>query len=371
MQIPQVWEKGGLQGLNGVVWFMKEVELSREQAKSEDVILELGPLDNSDMTFFNGPPVGEMAQWDKPRSYPIPSYALRAGKNIVVVRIEDTGGEGGFRGEADQLKLKAAGWELPLAGEWRYKIGELKTDLNPNDYPTGPFNAMIHPLIPFAIKGAIWYQGESNVGNGYQYRRLMPMLIEDWRAQWGQGDFPFLMVQLANFGEHLRLPGNSKWAEVREAQLLTSLHHPNTGMAIAIDIGDGNDVHPRNKQEVGRRLALNALANTYGKKIVYSGPVYRQHRIEQDKIRIFFDHIAEELVSGDASGKLKGFAIAGEDGVYQWAKACIEGNSVVVFHPEVKNPKNVRYGWEDNPEEVNLFNAAGLPASPFRTDVPE
>lgn len=372
IQVPQVWEKAGLKDLDGIVWFQKEFELSSEQAKSEVVMLELGPLDDSDMTFFNGPLIGKThGEWAKARVYEVPSYVLRSGRNVVVVRVEDTGGDGGFRGEPEQVKLKGPEWVLPLAGEWRFKIGEFKSDIRPNDFPSGLFNAMIHPLIPFGIKGAIWYQGESNVNNGYQYRKLMPMMIEDWRARWQQGDFPFLMVQLANFGEHLQEPGSSKWAELREAQFLTALHHPNTSMAVTIDIGEGNDIHPRNKQDVGKRLALQALANTYGREIIYSGPVYKRHQVEQGRIRVFFDHTAAGLTAADGSKNLKGFSIAGPEGTFRWAEAYIDQNSVVVYNPEVKNSKNVRYGWEDNPEEVNLFNSAGLPASPFRTDVPK
>jgi len=231
--------------------------------------------------------------------------------------------------------------------------------------PTALFNAMVAPIIPYAIRGVIWYQGESNVGRAYQYRKLFPALINSWRRAWGQGDFPFLFVQLANYLERKPEPTESAWAELREAQLLTFKTVRNTGMAVAIDIGEANDIHPRNKQDVGKRLALAALAIAYGQKVVYSGPIYRSMRIEGDKIRLFFDHVGSGLVA--KGGELKGFAIAGEDRKFVWAKAKIEGNTVVVWSEQVPKPVAVRYAWADNPE-CNLYNKEGLPASPFRTD---
>ncbi|MFA0752919.1 MAG: hypothetical protein IMHGJWDQ_000683 [Candidatus Fervidibacter sp.] len=224
---------------------------------------------------------------------------------------------------------------------------------------------MVAPLIPYAIRGVIWYQGESNVGRAYQYRKLFPALIASWRKAWGQGDFPFLFVQLANYLPRRSEPSESAWAELREAQLLTFKTVPNTGMAVAIDIGEADDIHPRNKQDVGKRLALAALAIAYGQKIVWSGPIYRSMRIEGNRIRLFFDHVGSGLVAkGD---KLVGFAIAGKDRKFVWAKAEIEGDTVVVWSEQVPEPVAVRYGWADNPE-CNLYNREGLPASPFRTD---
>ncbi len=230
--------------------------------------------------------------------------------------------------------------------------------------PAGLYNGMIKPIVPFAIKGVIWYQGESNASRAYQYRTLFRTMIRDWRRTWAQGDFPFLFVQLANFRARKPEPGESDWAELREAQLL-ALGEPNTGMAVAIDIGEANDIHPRNKQEVGRRLALAALAIAYGKDVVYSGPIFKRAELEGNKIRLYFDHVDGGLIAkGD---ELRGFAIAGEDRRFVWAKARIEGDTVVVWSEEVEKPVAVRYGWADNPD-CNLYNKAGLPASPFRTD---
>lgn len=230
--------------------------------------------------------------------------------------------------------------------------------------PSGLYNGMICPIVPFAIKGVIWYQGESNASRAYQYRKLFRTMIRDWRRTWGQGDFPFLFVQLANFRQRRAEPGESDWAELREAQMM-ALQEPNTAMAVAIDIGEANNIHPRNKQEVGRRLALAALAIAYGQDVVYSGPLFDRMEIEGNKVRLHFKHVDGGLVA--KGGELRGFAIAGPDRKFVWAKAVIEGDTVVVWSDEVPNPVAVRYGWADNPD-CNLYNKAGLPASPFRTD---
>jgi len=231
--------------------------------------------------------------------------------------------------------------------------------------PAGLYNAMVSPLVPYAIQGVIWYQGESNADRAWQYRKLFPLMIEDWRASWGQGPFPFLFVQLANWQERQPEPGESDWAELREAQLMT-LDLPNTGMAVTIDIGEAEDIHPKNKQEVGRRLALNALANTYGKEVVYSGPIYKSMKQKGNKIVLSFSHTDHGL-EARGGGPLKGFAIAGEDRQFVWANAEIDGTKVVVWSDELAEPVAVRYAWAINPE-CNLYNGAGLPASPFRTD---
>jgi sialate O-acetylesterase len=231
--------------------------------------------------------------------------------------------------------------------------------------PSGLYNAMIAPLIPYGIQGAIWYQGESNAGRAYQYRKLFPAMIKNWRADWEQGDFPFLFVQLANFRAVKPDPNESDWAELREAQLMT-LAVPNTGMATIIDIGDAVDIHPKNKQDVGKRLALWALAETYGKEIVYSGPLYKSMEVRGNQIVLHFDHVGGGLVAGGGE-PLKGFAVAGADRKFVWADAKIEGDKVVVSSGQVSEPVAVRYAWADNPV-CNLYNKEKLPASPFRTD---
>lgn len=237
-----------------------------------------------------------------------------------------------------------------------------------SDHPhraAGLYNSMIAPLIPGVIKGVIWYQGESNAGRAYQYRKLFPAMIQNWRRDWGQKDFPFLFVQLANFKKRQPQPSESSWAELREAQLMT-LALPKTAMAVIIDIGEANDIHPKNKQDVGYRLGLAAHAIAYGADKVYSGPIYESMEVDGDKVRLSFKHIGGGLVIKNGE-PLKGFAIAGPDRKFVWADAQIDSNTVVVWNKEVPNPVAVRYAWADNPE-CNLYNQAGLPASPFRTD---
>ena len=231
--------------------------------------------------------------------------------------------------------------------------------------PAGLYNAMIAPLIPYGLGGAIWYQGESNASRAYQYRKLFPAMIKNWHNDWGQGDFPFLFVQLANFMAIDPEPAESMWAELREAQSMT-LDLPNTGMAVIIDIGEAKDIHPKNKQDVGKRLALWALARSYGKELVYSGPIYKSMKIENDKVILYFDHVGGGLVAA-LDEPLKGFAIAGADRKFVWADAKIDGDNIVVSSGEVSAPVTVRYAWADNPV-CNLYNEEGLPASPFRTD---
>lgn len=240
-----------------------------------------------------------------------------------------------------------------------------KQSVIPPHFPTVLSNGMIEPLIPYAFRGVIWYQGEANTGSAHQYRDLFPRLIRDWRKRWTQGNFPFLFVQLANFMPVEDQPGENSWAELREAQFLT-LSEPNTGMAVAIDIGDAEDIHPKNKQEVGRRLALNALRIAYKQDVVASGPIYRSMQIENEKMRLTFSNIADGLVIKNGED-LEGFAIAGEDRVFRWAEGAIDGDTVVLWHPQIKEPVAARYAWASNPI-CNLYNSAGLPASPFRTD---
>jgi len=242
----------------------------------------------------------------------------------------------------------------------------------PQDPATSPhrpatlYNGMISPLLPFACKGAIWYQGESNAGRAYAYRTLLPTMIQSWRDAWSNPDFKFLIVQLANFQKPADKPGDDQWAELREAQTMTAAM-PNNGQALAIDLADADnpsDIHPKNKQDVGKRLALVALAKTYGKDVAYNGPVYDSMKVDGDKVVLKFRHAEGMKAKGD---KLTGFAIAGEDKKWVWAEAKVEGDTVVVSSPEVKNPVAVRYAWSTNPV-ANLYNAAGLPATPFRTD---
>jgi sialate O-acetylesterase len=335
-----------------------------------------------DVTWVNGIRVGGFetpGHWQAARKYKIAPTVIRPGRNVIAVRVLDTGGGGGIYGSPEQMKIgpaEAAGEAaISLAGRWRYKKSyDLKSMPpqprpplfvnNPNT-PASLYNGMLAPLIPYGIQGAIWYQGESNAGRAYQYRRLFPAMIQNWRDDWGEGDFPFLFVQLANFMAAKPDPSDSEWAELREAQMMT-LALPNTAMAVIIDIGDANDIHPKNKQDVGKRLALWALAKTYGKEMVYSGPIYKSMKVEGHNIVLHFDHVGGGLVAREGETS-KSFAVAGADRKFVWADARIDGDTVVVSSDKVPEPVAVRYAWADNPV-CNLYNKEGLPASPFRTD---
>jgi sialate O-acetylesterase len=372
MVLPTYWENAGLKKYDGIVWFRKEVSIPQAWA-GKNVTLHLGPVDNIDVTWFNGEKVGGMAEASTPRVYNISSVLVKAGKNILAVKVTDLQGTGGIWGKPKELYLKnKSGQSISLAGDWKYrKSVDLKElgarPVNPVDpnRPTVLYNAMLAPLMPYAIRGAIWYQGESNAGRAFQYQALFPTMINDWRANWGQGEFPFLFVQLANFKEVQPLPKDDEWAELREAQLKT-LALPNTGMAVTIDIGDAKDIHPKNKQEVGRRLALNALGKFYGKEIIYSGPIYKSMAVNGKEITLSFEHVNGGL-KAHGSDELKGFSIAGADKKFYWADAKIVGETVVVSSAKVTDPVAVRYAWAINPV-CNLCNKADLPASPFRTD---
>lgn len=376
MNVPGHWEGQGLPNFDGIVWFRRDFDLP-ENWTDKDAKLHLGPIDDRDTTWVNGSKVGEMSDWNHDRTYKVPKKLLKTGRNTIAVRVLDTGGGGGFHGRAEQLKLERQGGDpVALAGEWRWNmtkpIGEVsqpptRLDNNPNAI-TVLSNGMIACLEPFAIKGAIWYQGESNAGRAEQYRRLLPTMIKDWRQRFGVGDFPFYIVQLANFMERTNDPVQSGWAELRESQLWTAQNIPNTGIAVTIDIGEAHDIHPRNKQDVGKRLALEALAKTYGKQLVHQGPLYKGMKVEGNAVRLEFDHVGGGLEQrGD---KLAGFAIAGADGKFVHGEARIDGATVIVTGAGIDQPTAVRYGWANNPP-ATLFNKDGLPASPFRTDAPK
>jgi sialate O-acetylesterase len=373
MKLPTLWEDAGIDGLDGFVWFRKEVQLPKKVA-SEGITLHLGQIDDSDITWINGIKVGEMQnKYNENRIYRVSPDIFKPGRNVITVRVEDTGGGGGIWGMAEEMKVIADDLEIPLAGIWKFRISssEINVDytssLGPNSFPTLLFNGMIHPFLNYSVKGAIWYQGEANASRAYQYRTLFPLMIRDWRKQWNNPDMPFFFVQLANYMQPPVEPGESEWAELREAQLMT-LQLPKTGMAVTIDIGEANDIHPRNKQDVGKRLALAALKIAYDKDIVYSGPLFNRMTVSGNKAILEFNNTGGGLTVNDRYGYVKGFAIAGADRKFYWAKAYIEHNSIVVSCDKVTVPVAVRYGWADNPDDVNVYNAEGLPASPFRTD---
>ncbi len=370
LQAPQYWEEQSLEDLDGVVWYRRTLELTPEQAES-DASLQLGMIDDCDETYVNGQRVGGLCGWDTPRRYALPAGLLKAGKNMLAVRVTDTGGGGGFHGERSAMRLQWGADSIALAGSWRARVENLmdKGQPGPNDLPMLSFNAMVSPLTDFPIRGVIWYQGESNVPRAAQYAQTFPLLIADWRAQWQQPRMPFYFVQLASF---LPLEKNSfagsPWAELRDAQRQTATL-TGTGMVVATDVGNANDIHPRNKQAIGLRLALQALKGEYGKKnIVANGPVYRALRLHGSQLELSFSGLGGGLVAAGSDGVLRGFALADDRRQFRPAQARIQGNKVIVSHPDINHPTAVRYGWLDNPEQSNLFNRSGLPASPFRTD---
>jgi len=371
IEVPGLWEKGELESVDGVIYFRKEVNIP-ENLVDKDWTLKLGKIDDSDKTFVNAKLVGETNGYSELREYVIKAGTFNSGINLIIVRVEDMGGGGGFWSAKEEMQLTCGNTTIPLNGTWKCRLSTEGFMLSsasgePNSNPASLFNGMINPLLNLAVTGAIWYQGESNASRAYQYRKLFPLMIDCWRAKWNQDDLNFFFVQLANFMAADEKPIESEWAELREAQSMT-LSLPKTGMAVTIDIGEEKDIHPRNKQDVGYRLSLQALNTVYGKPVVSNGPVYKSMQIDGERITLSFETQGSSLKAKDKYGYLKGFAVAGEDKVFYWAKARIRGNDVNVSSDMVKSPVAVRYAWANNPADANLYNEEGIPASPFRTD---
>jgi sialate O-acetylesterase len=368
MQIPGYWEYENPDLKNGVFWFRKELDIPATLA-GKPAKLILGRIIDADSTYVNGVFVGTTAYQYPPRRYAVPENVLKAGKNIIVVRVISSQGKGGFAVDKP-YELVIEEKKIDLKGRWQYQLGATMAPLKGRTSirwkPMGLYNAMIAPLLKFKIKGTIWYQGESNAGRPEEYRLLLPALIKDWRKNWKQGNFPFLFVQLPNFMEAKPEPSESNWALLREAQLRT-LSLPNTAMAVTIDIGEWNDIHPLNKKDVGKRLAVAAQKVAYGEELVYTGPIYQSMKVKDNKLELTFSHTGSGLIT-QGIVELGGFAIAGPDSHFVWAKAEIAGNKVIVWNEKISKPIAVRYAWADNPEQANLYNKEGLPASPFRTD---
>jgi len=364
---PELWETQELGEFDGVVWLRKTISLSANDAGKAGT-LELSKIDDEDITYINGIEVGRNNIWDAKRKYPIPPGLLKEGNNVISIRIVDGGGGGGIYGDTSDFKLTVENNAIQLSGKWKYQVESVKSDISPNSYPSLLYNAMVNPLIPFAIQGVLWYQGETNAWRAQQYKKAFPIMINDWRNKWQQGDFPFYFVQLSSFNETNGNSNNgSMWAELREAQTET-LQLPNTGMCVTTDIGDPNDIHPKNKQDVGKRLAAIALSKTYKKNIVYSGPTYKSMEIQENKIIVSFENIGSGLSTPDKYGYVKGFEIAGDDQIFYYAKAKIVDNKVVIYHENVKNPVAIHFGWADDASDNNLYNKERFPAAPFRTD---
>ena len=368
MKVPQIWENV-LGNVDGYVWFSYKFNVDPEFA-GKAAKLSLGAIDDNDITWINGQKIGETIGYAVNRVYNVPEGVLQSGTNIVTVRVHDTGNGGGLYGKPEELYLSVSGNNIPLAGNWNYKPGVTNTQFNyvdagPNMQPSLLYNAMINPIKDLAIKGAIWYQGENNAGAAKNYQTFFPTMINDWRNKWGY-DFPFYWVQLANYMAKDTIPVDSDWARLREAQTMT-LSIPKTGQAVIVDIGEADDIHPRNKQDVGRRLALIALNKDYGKDVVYSGPTFKSMEVSGNKAIITFDNIAGGLQVDCKYGCVGSFAVAGQDKIFHFARAYKEGDKIIVISDKVNNPVTVRYGWSNNPD-INLYNSVGLPACPFRTD---
>ncbi len=373
--VPGYWADQGIKGLNGVVWYRKIIKLPASAAGMPAKIF-LGRMVDADQAYINGKQVGNITYQYPPRRYEIPAGVLKEGENILVVRIVNTAGKGGFVPDKPYY-ITVGNEEIDLKGQWQYKVGDVfmpieNTRFSPpppamQNQPTALYNTMVAPAIPYNIKGMIWYQGESNTGKPFEYRKLLPALINDWRNKWKNPLLPFLYVQLPGFMEMQYVPSESQWAVLRESQLL-ALSEPNTAMAVAIDLGEWNDIHPLNKKEVGNRLALAARKLAYAEKgLVSSGPIYQSANKEGNKIRVSFSHTGSGLMAKD-NDELTYFAIAGADKKFVWAKAFIENNTVIVWNDAIADPMYVRYAWADNPDGANLYNKEGLPASPFRSD---
>jgi len=386
MNLPRLWESYEVGDFDGVVWFRKEIQIPSSWA-GKNLVLELGPIDDMDRTFVNGVLVGSQEKegfYNVDRIYNIPKDAVLPDKLVIAVRVVDNQGGGGIYGRKEKLKIYPSGYpneKISLASEWKYlPVAEYNEQkfyvfgVNENDFfkrplvkiglsantPTLLFNAMINPLIPYSIKGVIWYQGEANTDNPEAYATLFPLMIENWRERW-HNQFPFYYVQIApyNYGDQTRSE------RLREVQL-NSLSVPNTGMAVTLDIGSAKTIHPGDKQDVGDRLARWALAKNYSIDIPYSGPLYKSMKVEGDKIILSFNYAKSGLVIKERNGE-NNFLIAGIDQVFRKASVKIDDDKLIISNEKIKNPIAVRYCFT-NTSEATLFNEDNLPASSFRTD---
>lgn len=367
--LPGYWKDEGVAFKHGAIWFRKEFNVP-ESMVGKPATLFLGRIVDADYAYINGVFVGTIGYQYPPSIYPVAPSILKPGENLIAVRVISEGGKGGFIKDKP-YEIKEGNQIIDLKGSWKYKAGVSAVEPVGNTTfiqyePMGLFNGMIAPLLNYTIKGAIWYQGESNTGNPAGYSQLFSSMITDWRQKWGQGNFPFLFVQLPNYGNIQKEPTlYSGWAEIRNEQLKT-LSVSNTGMAVSIDAGEWNDLHPLDKEDVGKRLALAAEHIAYGNdKIVYSGPLCQSRKVEGNKAILTFDHTGTGLmVKGNT---LKCFSVKGLNGNLVWADARIVApNKIVVWNDHIKHPVMVQYAWSDSPDDPNLYNEEGLPASPFR-----
>ena len=371
IHVPDYWEGQGYPGMDGVAWYRTTFELSDEEIRS-GLTLSIVAVDDDDITWINGVEIGRTTGYNLERAYRVPASVLHAGRNVLAVRVTDGGGGGGINGAASLLF--GDGHRRSLSGTWKFKVGAVSFQPDGqviNKIPTVLYNKMVNPILPFAIKGVIWYQGESNANNLDQaraYREQFASLIQSWRGAWSDGRdaFPFLWVQLPNFGQRDSVPpADEAWAAQRES-MDAALSLSNTGRAITIDVGDADDIHPKDKLDPGVRLARVAQKVAYGENVVASGPTYRAFTVRGDTAVVEFANLVGGLTSKPA-GDVQGFELAAADGKFVWAKARIVGDRVIVWSDRVHAPVVVRYAWANNPP-ATLYNRAGLPAVPFRSD---
>jgi len=367
MQLPGYWEDRGLPGFDGCVWFQRTINIPQSW-EGKELTLNAGKIDDNDVVYFNGEVVGQTDGYWIQRTYKVPANLAKSGKAIITVRVQDNSGGGGIYGNPDDMNITCGDEKISLSGEWKYAIGaklayqpQRPKEPNHPNFPANLYNAMVYPFRDFNIKGVIWYQGEENSSRWKQYTPLFQTLICDWRKLWGY-EFPFYFVQLANWQDQKQVQSESTWAHLREAQT-NALQLPKTNMAVILDIGEAYDIHPKNKQEVARRLALAAMADTYhiGK---YQVPFYTDMRVEGNKAIITFN---QKLSVRSGEKEITGFVMAGPDMKFHKASATIIGNKAIVTCPEVSIPIAVRYAWADNPAN-NLQGDGNLPVAPFRTD---
>ena len=372
MEVPGYWWENGIHA-KGTVWYRKAFRVPASMV-GRHARLYMGTLVDSDSIFVNGTFVGFTSYTYPPRKYDIPAGVLTQGENVITVRLTANSSHGGFvKGKKYQIVGDDA--VIDLTGTWKYKMGINGDEVagyadrlkNLKRAGSGLYNGMIYPVRDYQVKGAIWYQGESNADRPQAYASLLEALIKNWRELWKKPDMPFLLVQLPNFMKKSDIPTGSGWARIREAQFKTALDVPYTSLAVTYDVGEWNDIHPLNKKAVAQRLFLGARKLVYGEKITASGPLYKDMKVDGDKIILTFTETGRGLACKDGK-ELKHFAIAGEDRKFVWANAVIRGNKIVVSSNDVKHPVAVRYAWSNNPEEANLCNKEGVLASPFRTD---
>jgi sialate O-acetylesterase len=363
----------GVPDMPSVVWFRREITLPNPLPHGRSV-LYLGAVEKMDTTTINGKWVGASSWSENPRVYPVNDGVMQPGKNLIAVRVLKLKPDGGFLAKPEAIRLELGdGTVIPLALGWK---GAVSVDARPphplpmgyENYPTMPsvlYQGMIEPVAPLAITGAIWYQGEANAARAFQYRTLLPSMIGDWRRVFNQGDFPFYIVSLPAFMPRRTIPGDDSWAELREAQANTARSVLHSGLAVTIDTGEADNIHPKDKKVVGERLALCALAGTYGMSVAHEGPTFVSAESFQGALRLHFMNTDGGLVAKD--GRLEEFSVAGADRKWFWAQAKLEGDTIVVSSPEVPDPVAARYAWQSNPA-ATLYNGFGLPMVPFRTD---